>query len=194
MLRRVEQLVFRSKCMVPTAGLEPAQVAPLAPQTSASTNFATSAFSWAAPKNRHGLRQTFPRGSLREAARSAGRNNSFAGRSLRRLRWIRRLRRRRARGRRRGRERRRRCFGRRGSSSSLSGAFQNRGGLHGCMRSEIRQCQTRDKEQARKHRGQLREQCARSARTEHRARCARAESGARFGALAPLQQHQSDNH
>ena len=29
--------------MVPTAGLEPAQVAPLAPQTSASTNFATSA-------------------------------------------------------------------------------------------------------------------------------------------------------
>src|SRR5580693_528294 len=34
--------------MVPTAGLEPAQVAPLAPQTSASTNFATSAC--------HGLR------------------------------------------------------------------------------------------------------------------------------------------
>ena len=30
--------------MVPTAGVEPAQVAPLAPQTSASTNFATSAF------------------------------------------------------------------------------------------------------------------------------------------------------
>jgi hypothetical protein len=29
--------------LVPTAGLEPAQVAPLAPQTSASTNFATSA-------------------------------------------------------------------------------------------------------------------------------------------------------
>src|SRR5579859_3393120 len=29
--------------MVPTAGVEPAQVAPLAPQTSASTNFATSA-------------------------------------------------------------------------------------------------------------------------------------------------------
>jgi hypothetical protein len=37
--------------MVPTAGLEPAQIAPLAPQTSASTNFATSAF--------HGLRPTF---------------------------------------------------------------------------------------------------------------------------------------
>jgi hypothetical protein len=36
--------------MVPTAGLEPAQIAPLAPQTSASTNFATSAF--------HGLRPT----------------------------------------------------------------------------------------------------------------------------------------
>src|SRR3984893_1686990 len=36
--------------MVPTAGVEPAQVAPLAPQTSASTNFATSAF--------HGLRPT----------------------------------------------------------------------------------------------------------------------------------------
>src|SRR6202035_2675757 len=31
------------KVMVPTAGVEPAQVAPLAPQTSASTNFATSA-------------------------------------------------------------------------------------------------------------------------------------------------------
>ncbi len=30
--------------MVPTAGLEPAQIAPLAPQTSASTNFATSAY------------------------------------------------------------------------------------------------------------------------------------------------------
>src|SRR5579859_2355343 len=36
--------------MVPTAGLEPAQVAPLAPQASASTNFATSAI--------HGLRPT----------------------------------------------------------------------------------------------------------------------------------------
>src|SRR6266403_3905445 len=35
--------------MVPTAGLEPAQVAPLAPQTSASTNFATSACPWASP-------------------------------------------------------------------------------------------------------------------------------------------------
>jgi hypothetical protein len=40
---------------VPTAGLEPAQVAPLAPQTSASTNFATSAD--------HELRSTFQRGS-----------------------------------------------------------------------------------------------------------------------------------
>jgi hypothetical protein len=36
--------------MVPTAGLEPAQVAPLAPQTSASTNFATSAFHGPSPK------------------------------------------------------------------------------------------------------------------------------------------------
>jgi hypothetical protein len=35
--------MFRAAMMVPTAGLEPAQVAPLAPQTSASTNFATSA-------------------------------------------------------------------------------------------------------------------------------------------------------
>jgi hypothetical protein len=43
MLRRAEQLIFPSNYMVPTAGLEPAQVAPLAPQTSASTNFATSA-------------------------------------------------------------------------------------------------------------------------------------------------------
>src|SRR6266481_813715 len=37
--------------MVPTAGVEPAQVAPLAPQTSASTNFATSAYSWASPNS-----------------------------------------------------------------------------------------------------------------------------------------------
>jgi hypothetical protein len=43
------------KTMVPTAGLEPAQVAPLAPQASASTNFATSAD--------HELRSTFQRGS-----------------------------------------------------------------------------------------------------------------------------------
>jgi hypothetical protein len=50
MLRRGEQSMFlnqqmipESTMMVPTAGLEPAQVAPLAPQTSASTNFATSA-------------------------------------------------------------------------------------------------------------------------------------------------------
>ena len=34
---------FKSIKVVPTAGLEPAQVAPLAPQASASTNFATSA-------------------------------------------------------------------------------------------------------------------------------------------------------
>jgi hypothetical protein len=43
LLRRAEQLKFRTTLLVPTAGLEPAQVAPLAPQTSASTNFATSA-------------------------------------------------------------------------------------------------------------------------------------------------------
>jgi hypothetical protein len=50
--------MFRATMLVPTAGLEPAQVAPLAPQTSASTNFATSAF--------HGLRPNYSRGSLRE--------------------------------------------------------------------------------------------------------------------------------
>src|SRR5208337_2000772 len=49
--------------MVPTAGLEPAQVAPLAPQTSASTNFATSAF--------HGLAANFPRGSRSEPRKIA---------------------------------------------------------------------------------------------------------------------------
>ena len=49
--------------MVPTAGLEPAQVAPLAPQTSASTNFATSAF--------HGLAARFQGGSLREPRKIA---------------------------------------------------------------------------------------------------------------------------
>jgi hypothetical protein len=44
MLRRAQQFMFlKQQMMVPTAGLEPAQVAPLAPQTSASTNFATSA-------------------------------------------------------------------------------------------------------------------------------------------------------
>jgi hypothetical protein len=46
MLRRVaphEHPCVHVAEMVPTAGLEPAQVAPLAPQTSASTNFATSA-------------------------------------------------------------------------------------------------------------------------------------------------------
>jgi hypothetical protein len=41
--------------MVPTAGLEPAQVAPLAPQTSASTNSATSACTWASKKKSRGL-------------------------------------------------------------------------------------------------------------------------------------------
>ena len=41
-MRRMNTSVHLAK-MVPTAGLEPAQVAPLAPQTSASTNFATSA-------------------------------------------------------------------------------------------------------------------------------------------------------
>src|ERR1700722_3064483 len=68
MLRRAEQSSSTSKkTMVPTAGLEPAQVAPLAPQTSASTNFATSAClwpdgqksSWAAPKIFMGCAQTF---------------------------------------------------------------------------------------------------------------------------------------
>jgi hypothetical protein len=60
--------------MVPTAGLEPAQVAPLAPQTSASTNFATSAS--------YGLWPNFSRGSPSEprklAALRAGKNNSLA--------------------------------------------------------------------------------------------------------------------
>src|SRR5882762_7727747 len=45
--------------MVPTAGLEPAQVAPLAPQTSASTNFATSACQWPIGQTRHGLTANF---------------------------------------------------------------------------------------------------------------------------------------
>ena len=52
--------------MVPTAGLEPAQIAPLAPQTSASTNFATSACHglapdspWACAQLSMGLRPTF---------------------------------------------------------------------------------------------------------------------------------------
>src|SRR5271165_6587725 len=39
--------------MVPTAGLEPAQVAPLAPQTSASTNFATSAIHQSSDQANH---------------------------------------------------------------------------------------------------------------------------------------------
>jgi hypothetical protein len=51
--------------LVPTAGLEPAQVAPLAPQTSASTNFATSA--WIC----HGLRPTLQRGSPGEPRKLA---------------------------------------------------------------------------------------------------------------------------
>jgi hypothetical protein len=63
MLRRAEQLIFSSNYMVPTAGLEPAQVAPLAPQTSASTNFATSAL--------HGLRPNFQRGSPSEPRKLA---------------------------------------------------------------------------------------------------------------------------
>ena len=46
--------MFRATMLVPTAGLEPAQVAPLAPQTSASTNFATSAWIFM------GFAQTFP--------------------------------------------------------------------------------------------------------------------------------------
>ena len=207
MLRRAEQSSSTSKkTMVPTAGLEPAQVAPLAPQTSASTNFATSAClwpdgqksSWAAPNLFMGCAQTFlgvRQGEPRQlAALRAGENNTFAAQSLRRRR-IRgcRLRCRRARRRRRGRECRRRRFCRR-SSFSLCGTFQHRGGRRRRVRTEIRQRQTGDEKQTRKHRGQLRKQCARTARTEHRARCTRAESGARFGALAPLQQHQCDNH
>ena len=61
--------------MVPTAGLEPAQVAPLAPQTSASTNFATSAFQWpygqlimASRPTFNGVRRANPD---KQAARSA---------------------------------------------------------------------------------------------------------------------------
>jgi hypothetical protein len=53
--------------MVPTAGVEPAQVAPLAPQASASTNFATSAdhelrstFSWAFAQIFNGVRCANP--------------------------------------------------------------------------------------------------------------------------------------
>jgi hypothetical protein len=51
--------VPRGRKMVPTAGVEPAQVAPLAPQTSASTNFATSARPWASP-NSYGVRGRTP--------------------------------------------------------------------------------------------------------------------------------------
>jgi hypothetical protein len=54
--------------MVPTAGLEPAQVAPLAPQTSASTNFATSAFQLAIrPKLSTGFAERTPTNRRRGA-------------------------------------------------------------------------------------------------------------------------------
>ncbi len=46
--------------MVPTAGLEPAQIAPLAPQTSASTNFATSACQWPYGQTFNGVRFANP--------------------------------------------------------------------------------------------------------------------------------------
>ena len=75
--------------MVPTAGLEPAQVAPLAPQTSASTNFATSArivngltayssgprgqLVVASQPTRHGLTANFQRGSQSEPQKLAAR-------------------------------------------------------------------------------------------------------------------------
>src|SRR5882757_4963570 len=52
--------------MVPTAGVEPAQVAPLAPQTSASTNFATSACH-ALRATRYGVRGRTP-STLRRCA------------------------------------------------------------------------------------------------------------------------------
>ena len=65
MLRRVGIATRNYQVMVPTAGVEPAQVAPLAPQTSASTNFATSADHGLRP-TLHGLRPNFSRGSLRE--------------------------------------------------------------------------------------------------------------------------------
>jgi hypothetical protein len=66
--------------MVPTAGLEPAQVAPLAPQTSASTNFATSAGHGHSPKLFMGFAQTFngvaATPSTNSAALRAGKNIS----------------------------------------------------------------------------------------------------------------------
>src|SRR6267154_5858857 len=59
--------------MVPTAGVEPAQVAPLAPQTSASTNFATSA-----RKHCHSLTDYFG-GSVGFGTAGAGAAGGAAG-------------------------------------------------------------------------------------------------------------------
>src|SRR5277367_5454734 len=71
--------------MVPTAGVEPAQVAPLAPQTSASTNFATSAWiitSFAqTPYFFDGAAGAGATGCAAAAA-SAARSNTLAGSAL----------------------------------------------------------------------------------------------------------------
>src|ERR1700735_22251 len=156
MLRRAEQSSSTSKkTMVPTAGLEPAQVAPLAPQTSASTNFATSAWSWPCGQTFPGVRCADP---VHLAALRADKkkNDSVTNRLLRRRCWIRHVRRRCGRWWRRRRESRRRCLGRR-CSGGVRGTLKHGRRLNGGVRAEIRQTQTGQKEQARKHCRQFRE-------------------------------------
>ena len=84
--RSPERMLVHIENLVPTAGLEPAQVAPLAPQTSASTNSATSASSATQcnsnpnlVRRRRGLRRRARRGRRAPARGGASRGDAPCG-------------------------------------------------------------------------------------------------------------------
>ena len=161
--------------MVPTAGLEPAQVAPLAPQTSASTNFATSA-----RINKNSCTKLFRRLARRRCRRRRSRRTSRCRRCgyRRSRRWCRST----------------RCGGGRRSRGAQQRPLQHTAGLARRTGAHVRQQQAGCEKQPREYSGQLGKQGAGAARTEDGAGRARAEARARFRAFATLQQDEADNH
>ena len=157
--------------MVPTAGLEPAQVAPLAPQTSASTNFATSA-----RINKNSCTKLFRRLARR---RCRLRRRSCGCRRGRR--WC-------------SRCRSTRCGCGRRRRGAQQRPLQHTAGLARRTGAHVRQQQAGCEKQPREYSGQLGKQGAGAARTEDGAGRARAEARARFRAFATLQQDETDNH
>ena len=170
--------------MVPTARLELAQLSPLPPQDSVSTNFTTSAFRKFASSTRD---KTEPDESKHCKLRPQTTDKTLL-RYIFRLRTIHRLA-----GCRNLRRSLSRCALARSRSRRFYNVLHHAAKCFWLLRSKICQSQAGDKENTSQDRGGTRQEVGRPGCTEQTARSAATEGGTHVRPLAVLQQHQPDN-